>query len=386
MIATPPTTRVCFVIDRLLRGGTELHVLNLISSLDRNQVTPYLCLLDGSDELSGELIPQNCQSLRLGVRRLRSLYAARQAVRFAQFLRRERIDVVQMYFPDSTRFAAPIAKAMRVRSIVGTRRNIGHWMTKRDKQIARLYNWLFIDKIITNCEAARQAVIEQEQARPDRVEVVPNAIDLERFKHIPPWTPKPLGVPRKVGMVGNLRHVKGPDLFIEAAKLVLEQFPDTQFEIAGGGDPASYQQLINELGVIQQVRLLGPIEDVPAFLADLDVAVLPSRAEGLSNALMEYMAAGRPIVATDVGGNGELIQSRTNGLIADVEVVTLAANIGSLLADPQSSSHYAEAARRVCRERSSGSQCERYASLYLSNLPGPLVVNTSYHPRSSSVH
>ena len=72
-------------------------------------------------------------------------------------------------------------------------------------------------------------------------------------------------------MVGNLREVKGVDLFIRAAELVLKEHPRTQFEIAGEGDPSPYQALIDELGLSQHVRLLGPVENVPEFLATLDV-------------------------------------------------------------------------------------------------------------------
>jgi L-malate glycosyltransferase len=301
--------RVCFVIDRLARAGTESQLLLLLKQLDRERIEPYLCLLDGHDDVSLSLLPNDCPALRLGVRRLASPHALRQAWSFWRFLKRERIDVVQAYFPDSTRFAAPIAKAAGVRAVFGSRRNIGHWMTKRDARVARFYNRFFIDKIIANCKAARQSAIEQEGAQPDQVVVLPNTIDLERFKSIPAWQPKPQGQPRKVGMVGNLRAVKGPDIFIRAARLVSTRFPDTQFEIAGQGDPAPYQALIDELGLSDNVRLLGEVVDVPAFLATLDVAVLPSRAEGFSNALLEYMAAGRPIVATDVGANAEVLGS-----------------------------------------------------------------------------
>lgn len=326
--------RVCFVIDRLSRGGTESQVLLLLSQLDRGRILPYLCLLDGCDAESLSLLPNDCPTLRLGVRRLASLHALRQAWRFWRFLKRERVDIVQTYFPDSTRFAAPIAKAAGVRAVFGSRRNVGHWITKRDERIGRIYHRLFIDKVVANSEAARQAVIEQEGARLDQVVVLSNTIDLERFKEIPPWQPKPPGQPRKVGMVGNLRQVKGPDLFIRAAQLVLEKHPDTEFEIAGGGDPTPYQALIHELGVGENVKLLGPIIDVPAFLATLDVAVLPSRAEGLSNALLEYMAAGRPIVATDVGGNGELIHNATSGMLtAPGDDISLAVKIVRLLCD-----------------------------------------------------
>ncbi len=323
--------RICFVIDRLLRGGTELHLLRLIETLNREGFEPHLCLLDGLDGQSVELMPKNCPVLRLGVRRLLSFSGMRQAFLFWRFLRRERIDVVQTYFPDSTRFAAPIAKAAGVKAVFGSRRNIGHWMTPRDARIARFYNRFFIDKIVANSRAARQSVIDQEGIDPDRVVVVPNSIDLDRFKDIPPWQPKPAGIPRKVGMVGNLREVKGPDLFIHAAKLVLEEHPDTYFEIAGAGDPSPYQQLIDELGVTENVNLIGPVTNVPAFLATLDLAVLPSRAEGLSNALLEYMAAGRPIVATDAGGNRELIRSGENGMLVNIEEGDLACGIRAIL-------------------------------------------------------
>jgi len=325
--------RICFVIDRLLRGGTELHLLRVIESLNREVFDPHLCLLDGFDEQTIELMPKDCPVLRLGVRRLLSLKGMRQAFHFWRFLRLKHIDIVQTYFPDSTRFAAPVAKAAGVKVVFGSRRNIGHWMTSRDVSIARFYNRFFIDKIVANSKAARQSVIDQEGINPDRVVVIPNGIDLNRFKDIPRWQSKPAGVTRKVGMVGNLREVKGPDLFIRAANLVLQVHPNTQFEIAGGGDPAPYQQLIDELGVTENVKLIGPVTNVPAFLATLDVAVLPSRAEGLSNALMEYMAAGLPIVATDVGGNRELIRSGENGMLVNVTESGLACGIRTIWAN-----------------------------------------------------
>src|SRR5262245_60163589 len=232
-----------------MRGGTELQLLSSIESFDPDRIQPSLCLLDGTDETSKALLPRECPKLCLGVTKLRTVHAARQAIRFWQFLRKQRIDIVQTYFPDSTRFAAPIAKAAGVRAVFGSRRNIGHWMTKRDIRLARFYNRWFLDKIIANCEAARQAVIEQEGAKPEQVIVLPNLIDLKRFAHISPWQPKTNDQRRKVGMVGNLREVKGVDIFIRAAQLVLAKHPNTEFEIGGDGDMATYQLLIDELGI-----------------------------------------------------------------------------------------------------------------------------------------
>lgn len=360
-----PRIRVCFVIDNLSRAGTEMHLLLLLKHLDRTQVEPYLCLLDGRADSSRELEPNDTPVCRLGIRRLFAPHAARQAVNFVSFLRKHRIDIVQAYFPDSTRFAAPLAKAAGVRAVIGSRRNIGHWMTWIDARIAAFYNRCFIDKIIANCEAARNAAIEQERIHPSHVVVIPNGVDLEQFTDIGLWTPACNGQPARVGMVGNLRHVKGPDLLIQAARYVLDAHPNTIFEIAGGGDSEPYVQRIQRLGLSHRVRLLGSICNVPAFLSTLDVAVLPSRAEGLSNALLEYMAAGRPIVATAVGGNSELIVNCESGLLVTVpDSREIAASIIQLLGDPAMASRMAIKAKAVARNYTVESVATRIEDLY----------------------
>src|SRR5690606_36011109 len=103
-----------------------------------------------------------------------------------------------------------------------------------------------------------------------------------------------------------------------------------------GGDATPYQHLIDELGISERVKLIGSVEDIPQFLGTLDVAVLPSRAEGQSNALLEYMAAGRPIVATDVGGNPMLLGAAAEqACIAAEDVSALAGRVLHILNNPQ---------------------------------------------------
>ncbi|MGO9112636.1 MAG: glycosyltransferase [Thermoguttaceae bacterium] len=364
--------RVCFVIDWLRLAGTELQLLQLLQHLDRTRAIPYLCLLDGEDETSRRLEPQGVPVLRLGVKRLLSLHALRQAWYFRRFLKRHAIDVVQTYFPDSTRFAAPIEKSVGCK-VFGSRRDLGHWLDRRDCKIARLYNRWFIDRIIANSEAARQSAIEQEAASPENVLVIPNGIDLNLFSDILPWNPKRVCEPQKIGMVGNLREVKGPDIFIRAAKAVLQEYPDAQFEIAGGGDIVTYQRLIDGLGLTSRVRLLGSIADVRQFLATLDLAVLPSRAEGLSNALLEYMAAGRPIVATDVGGNAALIEDQRNGvLIPPEDEHALSQAMINLLRNPPAAACLASAARQDSKAfdwRCAADRFARVASMSRLRMP-----------------
>lgn len=337
--------KICYVIDNLSRAGTEMQLRLLLQNLDRNLVAPHLCLLDGQSEQSRALEPENVTTTRLGIKRLVSLRAIAGTLRFRKFLRQNKIQIVQSFFPDSTRFASPISRLSGVRKVLGTRRNIGHWMTPRDEWIAKFYNRTFIDQIIANCESAKRSVINQESMAPSRVFVIPNGIDLKRFADCQPWTQTDRQPTMKIGMVGNLRDVKGPDLLIDAANILLKQNNNLRFVIAGEGTRSQYQAQIDQLGIQDQFELLGSVSDVPALLSTLDIAVLPSRAEGMPNAILEYMVAGRPIVATHVGGTPELIEQRRSGILVDPESVSeLAAGIQLLLDDPELAASLAHAA------------------------------------------
>lgn len=314
MTSPPVPYRTCFMIDQLSRAGTESQLLLLLRQLDRSQVEPYLALLDGTDETSRSLEPDDCPVLRLGMRSFSRPSFITALRRFTCFLRREKIEFLHLLFRDSTYFGLLAGRFARVKRILLSRRNIGHWMTFRDRCLMTLCQRL-ADATIANSEASRRAVIEQERARPERVFILPNGVDMDRFADMPPYSPKLNGEPRRVGVVSNLRPVKGIEVFIRAAALVAAELPNVDFAIAGDGDAAPYRQLARECGIADKVRFLGPVVDVPAFLARLDVAVLPSHAEGFSNSLLEYMAAGRPIVATAVGGTLEVIEHEDNGLL-----------------------------------------------------------------------
>jgi glycosyltransferase involved in cell wall biosynthesis len=357
--------RVCFVIDRLCVAGTETQLLKLINGLDRNCVLPHLCLLDGEDETSRSLEPADCPVIRLGVRRLRHPSTVRQAWRFARYLRRERIDVVQTHFPDSLYFAAPVARLAGVPHVLRTRRDLGFWMKPADRWLAPLYSHI-VTGTIANCEACRRAVIEQERVSPDSVVVLENGIELSRLMDIPLPSPTGNGKKSVVGMVANLRPVKGPDVFLRAAAMVSKRNPHTAFRIAGSGDVDSARRLIRELGLSRRVELVGSVRDVPALLGELDVAVLTSHSEGLSNALLEYMAAGRPIVATAVGGNVELIEDGVHGLLVPPGNADAAAEaIARLLADREFASALGAAARERAGEHySTGAMLRRHEGFY----------------------
>jgi len=120
-------------------------------------------------------------------------------------------------------------------------------------------------------------------------------------------------------VVANLWPVKDHRTLVEAAALVRRRIPDVRFALVGDGPERGYlERRIGELGLGDAVHLLGTRYDVPAILARAAAFCLPSRAEGLSNALMEAMAAGLPVVATDAGGNAELVQHGGTGFAVPV--------------------------------------------------------------------
>lgn len=370
-VALTRPLRVCFVIDELAPAGTESQLLALIRHVDRRRVWPYLCLLRGDKPMSQAMEPDDCPILRLGVGSLHRPHTLLRMWRFLRFLRRERIDVVQTYFADSSYFGILAAWLARVPNRIRTRNNVGHWLTPLHRRLGRLLN-AFTTQTIANCEAARQALLIAEQPRPETVLVLENGVDLERFHDIAPLTMRPTLTKPRVGVVANLRAVKGLDVFVRAAALVHAHHPQAVFTVAGEGEMReTLEQQAAVEGLAEHFSLPGSAADVPSFLGGLDVAVLCSHAEGMSNALLEYMAAGRAIVATAVGAAPALIADGVHGfLVSPGHPRKLAEAIKRLLDDRNLAQQLGAAARQRAWERySREAMVRRFEEFYISLLP-----------------
>jgi glycosyltransferase involved in cell wall biosynthesis len=340
--------RVCYLIDRLGPGGTEWQLLALLRHLDRAQVEPYLVLLRGEDDESRPLEPSDCPVLRLGVGSLCRPRTIAQAWRFARFLRRERIDVLQTYFADSSYFGMLAARLAGLRHVVRTRFNLGYWMTPLHRWLGRGITTLS-SATVTNSEECRRAVVGDEWADPATVQVIPNGVDHGPFLAIPALERQP----RRIGMLARLRPVKDPGLFIDAARLILERHPGVEFELGGDGELRDHlESRIRSWNLTERFRFLGRIDDVPAFLKRLDIAVLSSRSEGSPNAVLEYMAAGRAIVATAVGGTLALLDDGVHGLLVPAgDAAAMARALGRLLDNAALAARLGRAARQRALER-----------------------------------
>ncbi len=342
---TADPVRVCFMIDRLTRAGTESQLLALIRSLDRRRVEPTLVLLDGEDDLSRALEPSDCPVLRLGVRKLVGLGAARGARRLRDFWRVTRPDILQVYFLDSSYFGVPIAKMCGIANVLQVRNNLGYWLTPKHRVLGKAVR-RFVDLTLTNSDAGKQVLVEREGHAPDLVAVMENGVDTVRFNRfmLPDTTKKRV----RVGCVANLRPVKNIDGLLRAARAAIERFPQLVFEVAGDGEEReNLEKLHAKLGLGDRFLFRGATSDVAAFLRTVEIAVLPSHSEGMSNALLEYMSAGRAVVATDVGANAKLVEHGRSGLIVSPgDGAALVEAIGQYLATPLRAASYGAAARR----------------------------------------
>jgi glycosyltransferase involved in cell wall biosynthesis len=353
------------MIDRLGVAGIECQLLLLLAHLDRSRIEPTLCLLDGSDESLRALEPDNLPVVHLGVHSLLRPSTLLKAARFAHYLRRQRIDVLQPLLPDSLYFSALAGKMAGVR-VVRFRVDLNYWMGRIDRWALRALRPC-IDATIANCEACKQVVIAQERGDAASIAVIPNGIDLERFVSVRALDALPKDRPQRVGIVANLRPVKNLEMLIQTAANLRAGHPRLHVAIAGEGPSrARLESLCRELDLQGQVELPGTVTDVPAFLESLDVAVLCSHSEGAPNAIMEYMAAGRPIVATDVGGNRELLCDGAYGLLVPPgDVAALTAAIDRLLRDrPLACRLGASARQRAMTEYGVAMQVGRYEVFY----------------------
>lgn len=299
----------------------------------------------------------------------------RQLSRLASFIREKKIQVVHGFMPKSSLAAAMAGTMGGAPVILGSRRNLGYHYNGRTMMLTRLLN-RFTTRIVANSQAAKQAAVELEGICADKVDVVYNGVDLEKFYPAglePAETaiPIPSGA-RVVGIVANYRPVKNLALFLRSAALVAQRFPDVRFLLVGSGTmEADLRSLAENLGIADRVIFTSGQGEVLPWLHRMCIGCLCSSSEGFSNSILEYMAVGLPVVATDVGGNGEAIQEGQTGfLVKDATPEAFARPLLRLLEDESLRSRMGVQGLERCREEFELSQAARRLGQYYEWLLG----------------
>ncbi len=339
---------IAYIIDQMKTGGTEGQLATLINGLDRERFEPHLVMLrDGPAD-----VEPDCESFLFPATRLRSLKGVKAIVNLARMLRRDEIRIVQTFFFDATCVGVVAAWLARVPVIISSRRDLGFWYTSSQvKMLKRLHK--LSGHVLVNSESVRTSVSEKEGIPRKDIHVIPNGLEPTLFEYDgePAQINAELGIEPDepaVGIVANLnREVKRVDLFVEAVPTVLQAHPKARFVIVGKGHlRESLEERCRDLGVADKVIFTGGRNDVHRLLHAFDVGVNCSDSEGFSNAVIEYMFAGIPVVASDVGGNAELVTGETDGLLFPCgDHDSLALCINRLLADPDEMSRFRDKAR-----------------------------------------
>ena len=351
------TVRIALFAPLLGTGGTQRHLQQVVALLDPARFHVEVLTLRAGGEVEDELRAGgvSVRSLSVGAR-LSSARTLRAIVTAARALRRGRIDVVHGYQWRPALVGALAGRLAGVPLRLASKRSL----TGEDRQAERAWRHIArqVDTVIVNAEALR--VEGEQRGMRCRWTLLQNGVDTEHFRLDPPdpAARAALGLdPQRpvVGTIGRLEDRKGHDQLLRAAGTMLAGGNGRRPQIVIVGDGPLREKLqaqAQSLGVAHSVRFVGTVADVRPSLAAMDVFVLPSHAEGMSNALMEAMAAARPVVATAVGGNTEVVvDGKTGVLIPPADPAAIADAIAALLRDPDRAAGLGAAAREFVTRR-----------------------------------
>lgn len=352
--------RLLNVVPTLLCGGTENHFMALARSLDAAHYDLHFACLRRWGPFVDELRDRRIPLVEYQLSTFKSFNALVQQARLARYLRHHAVDIVHTYSFYGNVFAIPPGR-LAAPVVVASIRDRGPYLTAMQRRVQR-HVCRLADCVLVNADAVKDWLLADGYDA-SKILVIPNGVDLRRFRGSDAAaTRRSLGIPdgaRLVGVVSRLSRLKGIEHFLQAAALLSADDDNIRFVIVGEPSPINDRGYLDELanlaqtlGIAGQVVFTGLRFDVPALMSAFDVAVMPSQDEALSNVLLESMAAGTPVVATNVGGTSEAVRDGVNGvLVPPARPDLLAGAIEQLLRAPALARQLGCQARKTIEER-----------------------------------
>jgi glycosyltransferase involved in cell wall biosynthesis len=377
-------TNVLQLVGSFQQGGSErqaVQVTRLLAESGRYNV--HLACLDPGGPLRAEADALGLDIPSFPLTSFHDRSTAAQLRRFARHLRERRVELVQAYDFYTNVFGMAGAALARVPVRIAARRETDGMRTAAQKLVERQAFRLAHVVAVNSDAVGRELVRDGVPAR--KIVTVYNGMDTRRVRPLPELkreeTLAALGLPaegarrRFVTVVANMRHpVKDQATFLRAARRVRERVPEAAFVLAGEGALVEhYRAMAAELGLGGHVFFTGRCARVAELLAVSEVCVLSSRGvEGFSNSIIEYMAAARPVVATDVGGAAEAVADGETGYVVPPgDDETMAARVAELLDDPEKARAMGVRGLHRVREKfSCEAQLARVEGLYARLLGG----------------
>src|SRR5579884_1556563 len=351
-------TRVLLLAGELNLGGSERQLTEIARGLDRTRFEPHVGAFVPQGLRADELRRAGVPILHLPVHSLKSPAALRGAQRLARYVRERKIDIVHSFDYPMNVFAIPVVRYFTSALPVSSQRAHRDLTPPLHLRLLRQTDGMAAG-IVVNCEFLRRHLMEDFKVPGDRIHLCYNGIDLEAFR-----AERHPQEELTVGVVCGLRPEKSLHTLLEAFALVGR---GARLRIVGSGtELAGLQQRAADLGIAGQVCFQPATAEVQRVLGAIDIFVLPSRTEALSNALMEAMACGCACIASNVGGNPELIRREETGLLFEAgDAAALAAQLRRLFEDAPLRRRLAKVGQEfVCRNFSLAASARRMAEIY----------------------
>ncbi len=348
------------IIHGFIEGGSERQMIQMAQLLrDSGEYQVHIAALTTAGVLRPHVERLQIPIIDFPLTSFYDANMARQTRRFVSYVKKNKIQVVHSHDFYSNVFAMTGSTLARVRGRIASKRETTGTRTPAQTTVEN-YAFRLAHAVVANAAAVKEQLLEA-GLRSDKVVVIHNGIDLGRFRQNGNATEalQRLNLASLSGhpiitMVANFEYrIKDHPMLLRAAQRVKPEFPEALFVMAGEGDlRAETQQLAEQLGLKDSCFFIGRCASVPDLLAASEICVLSSQAEGFSNSILEYMAAGRAVVATDVGGASEaIVEGETGHLIKAGDDRTMAERIISLLRDPNRSRTMGLNGRRLVEQR-----------------------------------
>jgi glycosyltransferase involved in cell wall biosynthesis len=320
----PAPTKILKFLTMFAIGGTERQFVYLAKGLDKSRFDIRVGCLSKRGEFLKDIEAMNLPVAEYPIKSLYSPRMLKGQWRFARDLRRQNIRLVHAYGFYPNVFSVPAARFAGCITIASVRDTGAFASQIKLKTLSQRTACRLADRVVANSSAVRNWLVSLGMDQ-NHIDLIPNGIAVnERLTRSRDFGIRhELGIDAEVpviAVISRLNPGKGIEYLLKAAVIVREQFPEARFLIVGGSyfDPAykpSLELLARELNVADRVLFTGERNDIQQLLQEVNISVLPSLSEGLSNSLLESMAAGLPVIATNVGGNPEIVQDGKTGFL-----------------------------------------------------------------------